>query len=255
MAGVEVIHSHDIYPRHLRKFIPRVRWVHTFHGYEGWPLDEAAIASRKVVRREVDYCVGVGQFIEKWYGTKLDAVTYGAADDPGEAKAGPGIDVVMLSRLEEDTGFREYLQGFELIHQRHPKARMVVLGDGSLRGWGEQFAADHQLPVAFRGWVKEHLSFRSSARVVFAGGYQSILETARLGKPLVAQYNTPIKKDYLEMHPLAREMVIVSSPEEVAAGYERALKLSRAELDKAAAWAREQTWEKLADQYEVAYRH
>ena len=130
---------------------------------------------------------------------------------------------------------------------------MVVLGDGSLRAWGEQYTADHQLPVEFKGWVKDHLGYRQAARVVFASGYQSILEVARLGKPLVAQYNTPIKQDYLEMHPLAKEMVIVSSPEEVAAGYERALKLSRAELEKAAVWAQEQTWEKLATMYETAY--
>jgi glycosyltransferase involved in cell wall biosynthesis len=253
LAGADLIHSHDIYPRHLRKFLPKLRWVHTFHGYEGWPLDEGVIASRKRVRREVDYCIGVGAFIEKWYGTKLDAVTYGAAEDVPKTTAGPEIDIVMLTRLEEDTGFKEYLQGFEMIHKRHPSRHMVVLGDGSLRAWGEQFAADNKLPVEFKGWVKEHLAYRQAAKVLFGSGYQSILEGARLGKPVVAQYNTPIKKDYLEMHPLAKEMVIVSSPEDVSLGYERALKLSQAELDRAAAWAREQTWGKLATIYETAY--
>jgi glycosyltransferase involved in cell wall biosynthesis len=259
VAGAAVVHSHDFYPRWLRRLGGRVRWVHTFHGYEGWPLDQGAIASRRALRAEVATCIGVGAFIEKWYGTKLDYVTYGAAAAPaGVAAVKDGPEIVFVGRLEEDTGFRTYLEAFKLIHARHPKARMAVLGDGSLREWAEEFVAEHKLPVAPMQWVDEPLGYVRAAKVMLVSGYLAILEAAAVGKPVVAHYGTPIKRDYLACHPLAEDMVIASTAEEIAAGYERAAELSatkagRERLAEAQAWAREQTWRRLVDLYERVY--
>ena len=75
-----VVHSHDYFPFNLRKILPNIRWVHTFHGYEGYPLHEEAIESRRRLHGLVEYSFCVGQFIEKWYGTKCDNILWGAAD-------------------------------------------------------------------------------------------------------------------------------------------------------------------------------
>jgi glycosyltransferase involved in cell wall biosynthesis len=254
VEGAQVVHSHDFYPRHLRKLAGSVRWVHTFHGYEGWPLDPAAIASRRAVRAEVETCIGVGAFIEKWYGTELDYVTYGAAEAPaGVAPVADGPELVFSGRLEPDTGFQTYLEGFKLIHERHPKVRLAVLGVGSLEGWATEFVREHNLPVGPMRWVDDPLPYLKAARVMLVSGYLAILEAALVGKPVVAHYGTPIKKDYLACHPLAKDMTIVSTAEKVAAGYERAVKLGPERLESAQRWARDQTWGHLADIYVRAY--
>jgi glycosyltransferase involved in cell wall biosynthesis len=253
--GIDVVHSHDYYPRRLHQLLSSVRWVHTFHGYEGWPIDPAAIDARQIVREEVNACFGIGAFIEKWYGTKLDYITYGAADEPSDTPAiKHGADLVFIGRLESDTGFEDYLKGFALIHRQHPKVRLAVLGDGQLRHWGEEFVRTEQLPVSFEGWQDDTAPYQRAAKVVLVSGYLAILEAARLEKPILAHYGTPIKHDYLACHPLASKFVTANSPETVAEGYERALQLPYITLADSAAWAKQQTWEALGEQYLRVYK-
>jgi glycosyltransferase involved in cell wall biosynthesis len=255
LAGADVIHSHDFYPRNLRKLVSDRKWVHTFHGYEGWPLDPGAIESRQIVRDEVEICFGIGAFIEKWYGTKLNHVLYGAAAEPSHAPAVKhGPELVFIGRLEADTGFEDYLKGFEIIHRQHPKVRLAVLGDGQLKVWAQKYADEHQLPVELAGWQDDTVPYQRAAKVVLVSGYLAILEAARLGKPILAHYGSPIKHDYLECHPLAAKFVIASSPESVADGYERALQLPQVTLNEASEWAAQQTWAALVDSYERAYK-
>jgi glycosyltransferase involved in cell wall biosynthesis len=252
---VDVIHSHDFYPRHLRKLLPGVKWVHTFHGYEGYPLDPAAIASRQGVRREVDVCFGVGAFIEKWYGTKLDYTIYGAVDPmPISKTPAAATDILFLGRLEEDTGFEVYLRAFELIHKKHPQVTLGVVGGGLMHDWAKDFIAERKLPVTLFGWMPDPSAYIQASKVMFAPGYLVILEAALAGKPIVSHYGTPIKKDYLELHPLAEYMGIGGSVEQIADSYDKTGLMSGARLKQAQAWAGEQTWARLVGMYVDAYK-
>jgi glycosyltransferase involved in cell wall biosynthesis len=252
--GVDAIHSHDYFPLPFKRFFPNTPWVHTFHGYEGYPLDQAAIKSRRNVRRITKYCVGVGQFIEKWYGTKLDYITYGAAAMPGKIAMLPhDWSVLYYGRLEPDTGFEDYLKGFKLIAQQHPDANMAVVGDGSLGAWASQFISDNKLRVDMIGWKADVWPYLKASKVICTSGYLSILETSLMSKPVVAHYATPIKKDYLECHPMADNFFIVNSPEEIAAAYGNAANEDTARRDVRQNWAQEQTWNKIVGVYEHAY--
>ena len=118
------IHSHDYFPFSLRRLV-NSRWVHTFHGFEGYPVSKIAIASRKRVLANVDYSFCVGKFIEKWYGTKCDEVLWGAADKPKKYNIKPKYDFVFFGRLEKDTGINTYLEAFKLLSNKNDSLKKI----------------------------------------------------------------------------------------------------------------------------------
>lgn len=243
------IHSHDVFSAALRRLVPRTRWVHTFHGYEGWPLREEAVAARRRVAAAVDHRIAVGAYIEQWYGTPCDDVVYGAVDcPPGEPRPAPEWDAVFFGRLEADTGLEAYLRGWALLGD--PRLRLLVVGDGRLAGWARGFAAEHALTVELRPATSGVLDLARRARVAFVSGYLAIAEAACLGLPVVAFHGTPIKESYLRCHPAAEYLHIAGSPAEIAAAFRVARDQDAAALQ---AWAREQTWARLAGVYRRAY--
>lgn len=78
----DVIHGHDVYfwiiPFRLRH--PNKKTFVTFHGWEGkYPIPVKNIIMRKLSEILAKGNICVGDFIFKWYKTKPDLVTYGAA--------------------------------------------------------------------------------------------------------------------------------------------------------------------------------
>jgi glycosyltransferase involved in cell wall biosynthesis len=251
--GITAIHTHDVYIPAFHRLASHAKQVHTFHGYEGYPVTEEAKRSRQFVRKHVPFCYGVGAFIEKWYGTPCDKVIYGATDIAPALHTKPEWDALFIGRLETDTGFRTYLEAFKLIHAKHPAARLLVLGDGTLRKWAEAYTSEHKLPVTFRGNVADVVQYLQVAEVAFVSGYLAILEAGICKVPIVAFYDTPIKKDYLECHPQAQNFLTASSPEQIAQGYIKAKAAKDASLAELQSWAHQQTWEKLARDYASRY--
>lgn len=70
------------------------------------------------------------------------------------------------------------------------------------------------------------------ADFVFTTGYLGMLEAYIRRKPVLTTWNNPIKEDYIKMHPMYGKTV----PERYR-------------------WAKEQTWDKLADLYEKLWRN
>lgn len=257
LRGVSLVHSHDYYPRWLRRLLGpnKVRWVHTFHGYEGYPVAEEAIRARQQVRKEADYCFGVGQFIEKWYGTKCDNIIYGAIDPDiyKPSNASTKWDHAFIGRLEEDTGFKDYFKAMcELNLSSRTKG--VVVGGGSLMPWAEAYMKETGADVSFVGVQKDIQGYIAQTKVLFVSGYLGILEGAAMKKPIVAHYDTPIKKDYLECHPLADIIYIAKDSADIAKYTVKAAAGDKEKIDKAHKWAKQQSWSKLADLYRDAYR-
>ena len=251
---IDVVHSHDVFPFTLRQINKEKRWIHTFHGYEGYPVEKSAIISRQAVAKSADYTFGIGAFIEKWYGTKCDEVLYGASNQELGHKLKEEWDVVYYGRLEEDTGFREYLKGFALASKNNPDLSLVVLGDGSLMSWARGFAEEHGLKVDFEGMVESVFDYLASSKIAYVSGYLGIIEAGVHELPIIAQYNSPIKKDYLELHPMAKYMHIVSDPESIAQATRNANNENSIRLKQVKKWATGQTWQNVADKYRTAYQ-
>jgi glycosyltransferase involved in cell wall biosynthesis len=248
-----VIHSHDYFNFYLRKKLNKNRWVHTFHGYEGYPISKLAIESRRRVLGLVDYSFCVGKFIEKWYGTKCDEVLWGAADKPVAIKNIIKYDFLFYGRLEKDTGIKDYLKAFKLISDKNKSLKMLVVGWGSLENENRSYTQNNHLNVEFRSPVKDVYSILAESRIAFASGYQAIIESSLMKKPVIAFYDNPLKKDYLETHPQIKNFMIADSPEKIsslAIGIdENSLK-----INSIYKWALKQNWENIASKYEASYR-
>ncbi len=81
----------------------------------------------------------------------------------------------------------------------------------------------------------------AQADYVFAGGYLVALEAMAHKKIVLAYYDNPVKKDYWRMHPMAKHIGLNG---EVPVRYS----------EQACNWAKLQTWDKLAGQYEELWQ-
>jgi hypothetical protein len=84
-------------------------------------------------------------------------------------------------------------------------------------------------------------------------GYLAIIECGLAKKPVVAYYGTPVKEDYLKLHPEAKTFAVVNSAQEVANEGLKALRPNQDNIRTLYNWSRAQTWDKIVDQYNNAY--
>lgn len=247
-----VIHSHDYFPFSLRRLVKN-RWVHTFHGFEGYPVSKIAIESRKRVLANVDYSFCVGKFIEKWYGTKCDEVLWGAADKPKKYDIKPKYDFVFFGRLEKDTGINAYLEAFKILSNKNKSLKMLVVGWGGLQNKNIKYAKDNKLDIEFRKPAKDVYAVLAESKIAFVSGYQAIIESAMMKKPIIAHYDNPLKKDYLQMHPMAKFLIIANNADKIVKMYTKFHNENAPLGNKIFSWSSRQTWDKIALRYKKSY--
>jgi glycosyltransferase involved in cell wall biosynthesis len=257
-----VVHTHDAYPflkyyLPFRLFRPRVPAFVTFHGYEGFPIPLEARLLRRVVLWLTRGGVCAGAFIPKWYRFRCNHITHGGVDAP-EARPPPGEGAVFVGRLESDTGFLDYLDLVRRLQEEHGLALPLgVCGDGSLREAGEAFAHDHGLPVQFHGRVPDVMPYLAGARFACVSGLLGMLEAMAAGAIVLALYDNPLKEDYLRLFPGIEHALVAGSPGDLApqvAALAAAPEAQEQLASEAFAFARTQTWARVADLYVDLYR-
>lgn len=79
LKRADIIHCHDVFFWYLPfTFFLRKKVYTTFHGYETvFPPQQKAILIRKLSEKLSQGNICIGAFIEKWYGTKADIISYG----------------------------------------------------------------------------------------------------------------------------------------------------------------------------------
>jgi glycosyltransferase involved in cell wall biosynthesis len=231
----------------------------TFHGHEGrFPLGRRHLYGRKVAEALTRGNICVGHFLEKWYGTRSNLITYGAVDPPRLQITPECQSIVFVGRVEEDTGIRIYLQALHLLRQKTSESwKLYICGDGPLRTWAEEYAREHGLNVDLLGWVQDPSPWVQRSRFVFSSGYLAMLEAMISRRLVFCVYQNPVKRDYLEMIPDAEKMLVISGHAEGLAGeFERVLRDPNREaclVDKAFRFAERHSWENLADTYLKLY--
>jgi glycosyltransferase involved in cell wall biosynthesis len=192
----------------------------------------------------------VGEFLNKWYGTTADAVSYGASELKGvkNLKVAEKINrAVFIGRLDNDTNILAYIKAMKLM-----KTPLIldVYGDGNQLNEAKNFTDAHAMPVAYHGWTTNVEKVLADVDVAFCGGYLSILEAMQAGVLVAAIYSSPIKKDYLLMHPMAEQMIIAPNFVELAEAIDTLSLTQRLKMVKnARKWASVQTFDRLCDQY------
>ncbi len=105
------------------------------------------------------------------------------------------VNVLFVGRLEKRKGLRDLLQGYSYLHDRVPRTRLIIAGDGPLRGMVESFVASRRLEnVVLAGYVPDQVlpRFHASADIFCAPatGRESfgivLLEAMAAGLPVVA---------------------------------------------------------------------
>ena len=260
----EIIHFHDFntfytfglpaYP--LFKLLGK-RCFLTFHGWEGdVPPLPRVIQKRRFAAKCCSANMAIGDFIEKWYGTKADVVSYGGVNLPDQqAKATKG-ELLFVGRLAEDTGILEYLKAWEVIVKRLPEHRFVLCGDGPLRNTLETYVTKNKIPnVIFEGFVEDVDPYLAEAEVVFTSGYLGILEAFSHKKNVIALYDNPLKKDYLMMIPEQKEMmwVVNNERDNIIAALDEAF-TDREKQKVAYLYAQDHSWQKVKEDYYRLWR-
>lgn len=262
LANADIVHCHDAYSFYhfylpYRLLCPRVPVFITFHGYEGYPIPRSAIRLRRWAARWARGTIAVGAFIESWYGTRADAITYGGVDVPAGPPPEPGNRAVFIGRIEPDTSLRVYLQALALLEQEHSLCLPLdVCGEGRLRAELEQYARARSLQVRWHSAVPDPQAYLLRARFAFVSGYLSILQAMAAGRLVCAVHENPLKADYLTTFPGAPYMLIAGDASELAcrlSAHLRDPRLALAHVQAARRFAANTSWQRVGQLYLELY--
>jgi phosphatidyl-myo-inositol alpha-mannosyltransferase len=175
------------------------------------------------------------------------------------------VNVVFVGRLEKRKGLRDLLQAFEIMRERFPRSRLVIVGDGPLRSVVEQRIARRRLQddVVLAGFVPESVKPRYYATAdIFcapATGGESfgivLLEAMASGVPVVCTevpgYMTVVKPgvDALTVRP-KRPAELAQTLTMLALDAEYRRRLGEAGLRKAQTYS----WREVTGQVLAVYQ-
>jgi len=227
----------------------------TFHGHEGiFPVVKRHWLARKLTEKLVKKNLCAGHYLEKWYGTQSDGITYGAVTRRDKEPPPEKDAIVFIGRLEPDTGILDYLEAFSSIQaQSEGSFSLYIYGDGSLKEQIGNIIASRHLNAELRGTVADPLPQIERCRFAFAAGYLSMLEAMSCRRLIFTVFDNPLKQDYLEMIPGAQNMIMIAgSPDILARQFFEILAMpDREKIMITAAWhfSQQYTWERLARDY------
>lgn len=240
----EILHIHDVFfwiiP--ILPFLSSKKIFMTFHGYEGYPIKMRWIIQRKMAELLTTGNICVGDFMKKWYKTLPASVIYGGVRLKYQKKVPNPKSAVFFGRLDAQTGFIEYIKAYELIKNKYPEFHLTVVGGG-------EFADKIPEGVSVYGFKKDITPFILENRFIFVSRYLSMLEALASKRDVVATYDNPVKKDYLMLSPFKKYIKIAKNEKEIAEYVLSRLKKNSSKENVGFTWAKEQTWEKIADVY------
>lgn len=256
----DIIHCHDVFFWYipLRIIYPNKKVFVTFHGYEGtFPPSLKAIFIRKLSEKLSSGNIAIGRYIEKWYGTRPNAVVYGAINKVKNSKLkvqSSKLKILFIGRIEKDNGIEIYSE----VLKKLKNYQFEACGDGILRSELEKYGKVH-------GFVKNTDKYISKSDIIFASSYLSILVALNLKKPVFSVFDNPLKEDYLKMTPFAKWIYITGSPKilikkikTVMRGNRFREKNENLALDRKIAssynWVKDQTWDNIAREYVDLWR-
>jgi len=217
-ANPILVHSHFGLDGLRGRFLSRklgVPLVVTFHGYDATIVPESApsrrfrsyIRNRHLLFNDAALFIAVSQHIK----TKLlsqgfpaeKIVVHYIGIDPEFFEADPAIAresiVLFVGRLVEKKGCEYLIKAMSLVKSLNPHVRLVVIGDGQLRGRLEQLARESGTSTMFLGiksqqeirhWMNRAMVF-SVPSVTAANGDQEgfglvFAEAQAMGLPVVS---------------------------------------------------------------------
>lgn len=249
----DVVHVHDvmIWCLPMRLLFPRKKIILTIHGWEGiYPIPQKNIWLKKISAGLANQAICVGTYIKKYYGIDCEAIIEGAVEVQTAGKVSAIKKqqgrLVFLGRLTEDTGLLILLQAWKKLKgDQQKKFNLVFIGDGPLRAECQSIGT--VLGELTEAQVEQQLASADSCVV---GGYLSAMEALAAGCRVVVTAQHPLKKDYWQMSSLKEKVMMAEDSKELIKILEKLLKpADSAKIRHNQAWAKEQTWQKIAKLY------
>ncbi len=251
IKNADIVHCHDIFFWYLpfRFIFPFKNNYVTFHGYEGNNIPNTrSIFMHKLAEKFSNGNLCIGNFYKKWYGTNATLVSFGAVDKKILTQSTKDNkitkDAMFLGRLEKETGIMEYLKAIKEL-----KLSLDVYGNGSLEEEARKYVKDNNLKINFKGFVENATDYIKDYRYIFTSRYLGILEAMASKRPVYAIYNNKTKKDYLEMTPFSKWVLISKNEEDLVKKFNS----SNMYVDKAYSWVKSQTWENMTNLYLILW--
>jgi len=258
----DVIHFHDydtfcsygllVYP--ILKLFRRKIFI-TFHGWEGdVPPKKSVVFKRRLIAKLTTANISIGHFIEKWYGTKADIVSYGGVYKVDITQNREDY-ILFIGRLADDTGIFDYVKAWEEVSQNND-LDFVICGDGTLRQEIEEYIRKHNIKrVLFKGFVSDVNIYIKDAKVIFTAGYLGILEAFSYKKNVIATYDNELKKDYLQMIPNHEKMmwVVDNKVKNIVSVFNETI-INNAKKEIAYNYSLDNSWEKVKKDYYKLWR-
>ena len=246
----DIIHVHDVFYWILpfRLFLPFKKIFITFHGYEGYPVRLRWKISRKIAELSTNGNICVGDFMKKWYKTVPSSVIYGGVKLSNENKKqkteNNALSAVFFGRLDDQTGILEYIEAYKQIKAKYPEFKLTIVGEGNLLNKIPKEIKVFKFTDDIDRYIYEN-------RFIFVSRYLSMVEALILKREVIAVYDNPIKKDYLQMSPYENYINIAKNRGEIVNVVLKSIKngSNDAQIKAGYEWAKEQTWEKIANEY------
>lgn len=248
----DIIHAHDVFfwylPFRILFFWKKV--FTTFHGYETvFPPDPSAIKSRKLTETLSNGNICIGKFIQTWYGTKADVISYGGihelrfTSEDLRVKNGK-VRAVFIGRLEKDTGILFYESLTKILQENGVDISLDVYGKGTLQ--------DTLKVGKYKGVTQYVDEVLKEYDVLFSSSYLSILDGLNHKMLVVSTYDNKLKKDYLLDSPFKDFILVGTDAKKIANDVQELLKDKKRLTELFSSekkWVDQQTWERLAQEY------
>lgn len=235
----------------------------TFHGWEGrFPLDPSVAAQRLHINDDCDGSIGVGLYLEKWYGTTCDAYIWGGigAEDIGPMDKAEPQRFIWVGGLRDDMNLGDYLELLGALKKGHgsvgdwePKLDVVGGGHPKVEEALLSQAGELGLDIEMHGWMEDYGELYEKANYVLSGGYLSMLKGLANFKTVVSLWSNDLKRDYVEWFPGRLISAGVRNGKSLAQ-YDLALQLREGlppeVMEGNLWWAMSQSWSAVADVYE-----
>jgi len=249
ISSSEIIHIHDVFFWYLpfKILFPFKKSFITFHGYEGnEPPALKNIFWHQLAHRLTNGNICIGGFHKKWYKINPTYVSYGAVNIIKSKHLSPNNEsAIFIGRLSKDNGIMDYLSASNNL-----KLPLDVYGDGPEKSDVTAFVKLNGSKAKIYGFVPESANYLPHHKYAFVSRYLGILEALICQLPVIAHYDSLIKKDYLELAPFNKYIDIVNSPEQIVASVRKIRdNYPAARINAGYIWAMSQTWTKLASIY------
>jgi glycosyltransferase involved in cell wall biosynthesis len=220
LTNADIIHIHDVFVWFIpfKLLIPSRNVATTIHGFEAdKPFSINSIFQKKLAKKLSNRIIGIGKYLEKYYGIKFDLILYGGINLPQKCYKKTN-KIIFLGRLSKDTGVIKFLKWLD--RQKYPK--VDFLGDGELRKQCERYGEVHGF--------KDPTKFLKHSKICVPGGYLGCLEAFANKCEVKIFWQDNFKKYCWQSSPMYKF-------------------IKQNDIQGAYNWVKSMTWSKLADEH------